>query len=95
MSQSPYTSSIRIGKWALRKLFNDERIAERGEQGELVVKITAQRAVPANKVQNWIPGTLSQELKYYDTQVISSLKHTGICDRTENLLRAGWSIRNG
>jgi hypothetical protein len=68
MGGCPYVSSIRVGQWALRKLFNEQRIAERGESGELIVKVTAQRPVSFNKVKNWIPGTLSQELKYYDGQ---------------------------
>lgn len=50
----------------MRKIFNEDKFVERGESGELIVKITRSREVLTDKVRDWIPGTLSQELKYYD-----------------------------
>jgi hypothetical protein len=67
MSKSPYTASIRVNEWELRKIFNEDRFAERGESGEIAVKITRSKEVLTDKIRNWIPGTVSQELKYYDS----------------------------
>ena len=66
MSESPYKSSIRKGKWELRKIFNEERFAERAENGELRLDIKRSKEVLTAKVKDWIPGTHSQELRFYD-----------------------------
>lgn len=50
----------------MRRIFNEDRFAERGDSGDLRVKITRSKEVLTDKVKDWIPGTLSQELKYYD-----------------------------
>lgn len=50
----------------MRRIFNENRFAERGEAGDLNVKITRSKEVLTNKFKGWIPGTLSQELRYYD-----------------------------
>ena len=66
MSKSPYKDSIWADEWELRKIFNDGRFAERGNSGELRVEIKRSREVLTDKIANWIPGTMSQELRYYD-----------------------------
>jgi len=66
MSKSPYSHSIRVNEWDLRKIFNEDRYTERGESGELRVEIKRSRKVLTDKVRNWVPGTLSQEVRYYD-----------------------------
>src|SRR5579862_7648829 len=70
MNPSPSTS-IRQTLWAdesvLREIFNGLRIPERCASGELHSKITRSKPVPEEKnIRNWIPGTLSQEVKYFD-----------------------------
>jgi hypothetical protein len=66
MSESPYKGTARVNEWELRKIFNEDRFAERGESGELRVEVVRSREVLTDKVNNWIAGTLSQELRYYD-----------------------------
>jgi hypothetical protein len=66
MSQSPYKASIWVDEWEVRRIFNEDRFAERGDVGELRVRITRSKEVLTAKVKDWIPGTLSQELKYYN-----------------------------
>jgi hypothetical protein len=68
MGESPFKDSIRLDVWSLRKMFNEDRIAERGESGDLTVKITRSREVTENRIENWMPGTQSQELRYYDRE---------------------------
>ena len=50
----------------MRRIFNRGRFQERAAAGELTVVI--KRSVPAidSTIRNWVPGTLSQELRYYD-----------------------------
>lgn len=50
----------------MRKIFNRGRFAERVESGELRCEIKRSKEVFDENLTNWIPGTLSQELRYYD-----------------------------
>lgn len=52
----------------MRRIFNLGRFQERVAAGELTVVI--KRSVPAtdSSIRNWAPGTLSQELRYYDKE---------------------------
>src|SRR5258707_5793401 len=66
MSRSPYKSSIRKGKWELRKIFNEDRFVERAESGEFRMEIKRSKEVLTAKVKDWIPGTQSQDLRFFD-----------------------------
>lgn len=70
MSRSPYDSSIRVDEWEVRRIFKEERILERADAGEFRVKITRSKEVLEDKVRDWVPGTLSQELRYYNHENI-------------------------
>jgi hypothetical protein len=59
---------IRIDEWELRRIFNDLRIAERADRGELRAEIKRSRPVMDASIRNWVPGTLSQEIRYYDAE---------------------------
>jgi hypothetical protein len=67
MGRSPYTDSIRVGEWPLREIFNEGRYVERAEAGELRVEIKRSKPCLNSDTKNWIPGTLTQELRYYDS----------------------------
>jgi hypothetical protein len=48
---------IRIDEWELRRIFNDLRIAERADRGELRAEIKRSRPVMDASIRNWVPGT--------------------------------------
>jgi len=92
MSASPYKSSTSVDVWKLRQLFNEGRFVERGESGELRVEISRSKEVTENKVRNWVPGTLSQELKFFDptTGLLVAKAHRYI--RPDGLLAASGMV---
>jgi hypothetical protein len=48
-------------------MYNDGRYTERVESGELTMKIKRSNPCLDSKIQNWIEGTLSQEIRIYDS----------------------------
>ena len=68
MDPSSFTSIGEIkwvDEWTLRKIFNDLRIGE--NPGEYRSEMKRSRPVREDKkIQNWIPGTESQIVKYFD-----------------------------
>jgi hypothetical protein len=65
--KSPYSASIRVDQWKVRQIFNEGQFTERAESGELEVQVKRSKEVLTNKFKGWVPGTLSQELRYYDS----------------------------
>jgi hypothetical protein len=59
---------IRVDEWELRRIFNDLRIADRADRGELRAEIKRSRPVTDTSIRNWVLGTLSQEVRYYDAE---------------------------
>jgi hypothetical protein len=57
---------IRVDEWELRRIFNDLRIPERAECGELRAEVKRSRPATDGSIRDWVPGTLSQEVRYYD-----------------------------
>jgi hypothetical protein len=66
MTPRPPNRTLRVDEWEIRRIFNEDRIAERGESGELRVEIKRSKPATNPALNNWMPGTLSQELRYYD-----------------------------
>lgn len=50
----------------MRRIFNEGRFPERVAAGELRVVVKRSRPALDSTIRNWAPGTLSQELRYYD-----------------------------
>jgi hypothetical protein len=50
----------------MRGIFNRGRFAERVRSGELRCEVKRSKEVFDESLTNWIPGTLPQELRYYD-----------------------------
>jgi hypothetical protein len=72
----------------LRRIFNDGRFAERVASGELRRVVVRSRPVPKEKgIRNWIPGTESQEIRYYDRED-NLIAKTHCYQRPDNLLAA-------
>jgi hypothetical protein len=65
MGDSAFTS-IRSDEWEMREIFNKGKFPEGVSSGELRCEIKRSKEVFDETLTNWIPGTLSQELRYYD-----------------------------
>jgi hypothetical protein len=50
----------------MRDIFNRGRFAERVASGELTMTIKRSKPCVNSSIRDWTPGTLSQELRYYD-----------------------------
>src|SRR6516225_791054 len=64
----PLVPIVRVDEWELRRIFNQLRIPERAEGGELRMEV--KRSTPArdSAIRNLMPGTLSQQTRYYDLE---------------------------
>jgi hypothetical protein len=59
--------TIRVDEWTLRRIFNELDVEARVISGELTRVIKRSKPVPSSAgIANWIQGTLSQEVYYYD-----------------------------
>jgi hypothetical protein len=66
MAKNPENSIRRVTPPELCKIFNDEQYAGRVERGELLLIVKKSRPTRMTNIQNYIPGTESQEIHISD-----------------------------